>query len=181
MRSGTPSGFSDGELSPIFAVDFAFDSGNVRFWSGLGEITIDSNTYYGAGSVIQISAIEESSEISAKGITITASGLDSSVISWALNETYQNRTVTVHVGTISESLVPDTYILFRGRMDTMDLTENGDTSTVEISAENRLIDLERPRVRRYTNEDQKSLYPNDIALEMVDDLQDMTIDWGKSK
>lgn len=135
MRSGTPSGFSDAELSPIFAIDFAFDSGNVRFWSGLGEITIDSNTYYGSGSVIQISAIEESSEISAKGITITASGLDSSVISWALNETYQNRTVTVHVGTISESLVPDTYVLFKGRMDTIDVTEDGTTSTVEITAE----------------------------------------------
>lgn len=180
MRSGTPSAFSDAEVLPIFAIDFAFDSGNVRFWSGIGDVVIDSNVYTGSGSVISISTIEESSEISAKGVTITASGLDSSVIAFALNEAYQNRTVTIHVGTISESMVPDTYVLFRGRMDTMDLVEDGTTSTLSINAENRLIDLQRPRIRRYTNEDQKSLYPADIGLEMVDDLQDMSIDWGKS-
>jgi len=180
MRTGTPSGFSDGELSPIFGVDLALDSGNLRFWSGIGDVVIDSNNFIGSGSVIEISTIEESNEIAAKGISLTASGLDSSIISLALSENYQNRQITVYVGTIAEDMTTSTYILFRGRLDTMNIEENGEVTNITMTAENRLIDLERPRSRRYTNEDQKSLYPNDVSLEFVDDLQDKSIDWGKS-
>ena len=180
MRTGTPSGFSDGELSPIFGVELALDSGDLRFWSGLGDVTIDGNTFLGAGTVIEISTVEESNEIAAKGISLTASGLDSAIISMALSENYQNRQLTLYVGTIDESMTTSTYILFRGRLDTMNIEENGEATNITMTAENRLIDLERPRIRRYTNEDQKSLYPADVGLEFVDDLQDKTIDWGKS-
>lgn len=180
MRSGTPSAFSDDALSPIMGVHLALDSGDLRFWSGLGDVVIDSQVFSGAGTVIDISTIEESNEIAAKGVTITASGLDSSIISAALSENYQNRTVTIYVGTITEDKTTSTYILFRGRLDTMNIEENGEITNITMTAENRLIDLERPRLRRYTNEDQKSLFPGDIALEFVDDLQDKTIDWGKS-
>lgn len=180
MRSGTPSGFSDSELSPIMAVHFALDSGDIRFWNGLGDVTIDGSTFNGVGSVMAISAIEETNEIAARGATITLSGLDSSVISAALSENYQNRTVTIYVGTIAENRTTAAYVLFRGRLDVMTIEESGELTNISITAENRLIDLERPRIRRYTNEDQKSLYPNDIGLEFVDDLQDKTLDWGQS-
>lgn len=180
MRTGTPSDFSNAELSPIMAVEINLDSANLRFWSGLGTVTIDGKTFDGAGDVIGVSAIEETNEIAAKGVSVTATGLDSTIIAVALTENYQNRPLTIYVGTIDESMVTDTYVLFRGRLDTMNIEENGDSANVTITAENRLIDLERPRNRRYTNEDQKSLYPGDISLEFVDSLQDKTIDWGKS-
>lgn len=180
MRSGVPSAFGDDALKPIFAVHMAFDSGDVRFWSGIGEATIDGDTYLGAGNVLQISNVEETGEIAARGITITGAGLNSSIISTALSENYQNRAITVYIGSITEAGVTDTYVLFRGRMDTMTIEESGETCNVAIAAENRLVDLERPRIRRYTNEDQKSLYSGDLALEFVDDLQDKAIEWGRS-
>ena len=44
---------------------------------------------------------------------------------------------------------------------------------------NVLIDLNRSRVRRYTNEDQQIDYPTDVGFEYVQSLQDFEIKWGR--
>ena len=61
----------------------------------------------------------------------------------------------------------------------MNIEESGDTCVVSVTAENVLIKLERPIVRRFTNEDQKSRFPNDRGLEFVAALQDKDILWGR--
>jgi hypothetical protein len=63
-------------------------------------------------------------------------------------------------------------------MDVMTIDETGETCSITLTAENRLIDLERPRVRRYTSEDQKSLHPNDKGFDFVNSLQEAEIKWG---
>jgi hypothetical protein len=45
--------------------------------------------------------------------------------------------------------------------------------------ENKLIDLERARVARFTSGYQKSIYPNDKGLDFIEDLQDKKIPWGR--
>ena len=52
-------------------------------------------------------------------------------------------------------------------MDTMTIAESGEYSTISISAENKLIALERSKVRRYTAEDQKIDHPTDKGFEFV--------------
>jgi hypothetical protein len=177
MRTA-PTAFADIELAVFLAVEMEFDSGTERFWNGYGTVTIGGEEYYGAGDILGFSAVEEVSEIAARGVSITLSGLNTSMISAALQENYQNRPLTVYYGVI-ESGVYSTATLFKGRMDTMNIVESGETSTVEITAENRLIDLERARTYRYTSEDQKALYPNDLGLDFVADLQDKTVNWGR--
>ena len=63
-------------------------------------------------------------------------------------------------------------------MDVMTIEDAGATATINVSAESRLIDLDRSRTRRFTSEDQKIDYPNDKGLEMVASLQDKQITWG---
>ena len=179
MRTA-PTNFEADSLNPFIAIDLAFDSGNVRLWNGYGEITIGSDTYTGAGSLLAISSVEETGEIAARGVTMTLTGISSDLISVALSENYQNRSAKIYIGTISDTNTISSYQLFGGRLDVMNIEEAGETATISVTAENRLIDLERPRSRRFTSEDQKSLYPNDLGLDYVNDLQDKTLDWGKS-
>ena len=47
-----------------------------------------------------------------------------------------------------------------------------------IAVENKLIILERPVERRYTDQDQKELFVGDKGLEFVDSLQDKSVNWG---
>jgi len=61
----------------------------------------------------------------------------------------------------------------------MNIDEGPETATIAISIESRLIDLERARTLRFTDQSQKSRFPNDRGLEFVEDLQDKQFNWGR--
>lgn len=175
-RSSVPSGFSDTTLTAFMAVDLEFDSGTVRLWNGYDDLSFNSETYTGGGNLLAISPIEENPEISAKGITMSLTGISSTILSYALTENYQYRTCAVYVGTI-DSGTASGYKVFSGRMDVMTITEDGDSCSIQLTAENKLIDLERPRVRRWTSEDQKSIHSGDLGFDFVNSLQEAEIVW----
>lgn len=179
MARTYPAGFDNDSMYLFYAVELEFDSGTVRLWNGTHDAQIESNTFTGAGSLLSISDVEETGEIAARGVTMTLSGLDTSFVSTALAENYQNRHARILFGTISGSTYT-AYTLFRGRMDVMTISEGAESATITLTAENRLIDLERARSYRYTSEDQKALYPNDLGLDYVADLQEKEILWGRT-
>lgn len=168
------------ELRPFVAVEIEFDSGTSRAWSGYGTITIDGNPYYGTGTLGAISAISESTENRASGITLTLSGIPDDLIALALSEQYQGNETRVYLGAMTHLNVPlgDPYLIFKGRIDTMQIGQSEETATITITVENRMIDLERAKIRRYTSEDQKIDYPNDKGLDYVPSIQETELTWG---
>lgn len=193
----------DDVIYPFFAIELLFDGDNtLRLWTGLGTLTHNSQEWVGTGTLLNISTVEEASEIAVKGATVTLSGIPSSVISLALSQPYQGRVCNLYFGmfTVNKLLQQsDDYILlqtgakvllqtdqtsisniFSGYMDQMNILETPSTSTIELVVENRLIDLQRARIARFTSEYQKSLYPSDLGLDFVEDLQDKDISWGRS-
>ncbi len=170
------------ELEPFFAIKLAFDSGDVRIWTGYNDITIASETYIGGGQLLSISPVEETVEVAAKGINFALNGIDSNLVSVALTESYQGRSAKVYLGVLSSgAVVADPYLLFDGRMDVMTIEDGGDTANISLSAESRLIDLERARISRYTDNDQQNKFSGDTALRYVSSLQEKEIAWGSGK
>jgi len=171
----------DSEVFPIWMVKFGFDSGNLNLWSGLGPITYNGDDYTGTGSLGSVEPAEESSDIKATGARFTITGLDSSIISTALTEDYQNRTVTLFYTNLDTNMnqIGTTAITsFVGRLDTMTIREEGETATISVTAENRLVDFEKPRESRYTREDQRARYPGDIMFDFGGGQADEDISWG---
>jgi hypothetical protein len=167
----------DDVVSPFFAVELILESGPVYLWSGYGDLEIEDRTYLGAGSLLSISSVSETTELEAKGASISVSGIPTSFLSLALQEPYQGRECRIYFG-MTDS--PSDYVeVFSGELDQMNIEEAVETATISITAENVLIRLERPVVRRFTNEDQKSRFPNDKGLEYVASLQDKDILWGR--
>ena len=192
-------------VKPFFAVELKFDGNNIlRLWTGVGTLVLpDTTQWFGTGSLLGISSVEETAEMAVKGATLTLSGVPSEVLSLALSEPYQGRVCNLYFGTLSESggitQQDGSYILqqdgskilvqtgetgfnniFSGYMDQMNIEDSAETCTVELKVENKLIDLERARVARYTSGYQKSVYPNDKGLDFVESLQDKKISWGRS-
>lgn len=169
-------------VRPITLVQCAFDSGNLNLWNGIGDLTVDSVDYVGAGTLLNISVISESAELTANGITVALSGVTEPLISKARDEDYQGRELKVLLGIINEdgTVSVDPVVVFSGFMDTMVLNDGGETATIQVSVENRLIEFERTRVRRYTAEDQKIDYPNDKGLEFVAEMAEKEIIWGRA-
>ena len=181
LPSALATEFGKTELKPFYAVEFQFDSGDVRFWTGYGDITANGEEWSGSGTILAITESNETTDLSANGMTFTFSGLESSIVSVALLENYRGRIAKLYVGALDSNNQPvsDLYQIFAGRMDTMSIQEDGQTATLSITVENVLIDLERPRVRKYTNEEQLARYPNDFSLETVASLQEKDIAWGR--
>ena len=151
-----------------------FSDGIVRLWTGYGSITIDSNTFLAGGDILSVSSISENGEVQANGVTIMLSGLSTSLVASALTTAYQGRDLNVYVGVLDASgaVVADPIKVFAGKMDVMTVEDNGADAQISVTAESKLIDLERSRARRYTSEDQKIDYPNDKGLDFIAGLQD---------
>ena len=184
MSRGLSSGFltelSASSLKPFLAMKAEFLEGDVRLWTGYGEISVNSETYTGGGTLLGVSGVEETSEIKATGLNVSLSGVDSTILSVALSANYQNRTFTLFLGMLDEAhqVIASVYQLFQGRMDTISINDSSDTVQFALTVESRLIDLEKPNETRYTGEEQKRLFAGDLGLDFVADLQDKTINWG---
>lgn len=175
LPTGLTSVLGDKELDVYYAVEFNFTSSPIRIWTGYGDKTIYTNTYTGSGDLMSISGLEEVADLSAKSITIGLSAISSSIVSLALQEPYQNRECTVYLGI--NDLAP--LEVFSGYMNTMNITDEGETSSIQLTVDSKLVRLERASNWRYTNENHKARYPNDTFFSYVTDLQDKQVVWGR--
>jgi len=166
-------------VEPFFAIDMFFDEEVLRLWTGLGEADIEGNTYVGTGNLLDVSSVEETSDLSVRGATIILSGMPSQLVSIALQSPYQGRVCNIYFGVMDGNSYSNLTQVFSGYMDEMNISEGPEFSTIELKVENRLIDLERSRTRRYTSGYQKSLYPGDLGLDFVESLQDKRVVWGR--
>lgn len=166
-------------VRPVVLVKLQFDSGAMRVWSGRGDLTFNSEVYSGVGDYGRIGAVEEGVEQRAFGIALSLSGIPAATVSLALGEDVQGRTAEVWLGFLDANygLVADPMLAFRGRMDTMDV-DLGATATVSVTAESRLADWNKPRVRLWTDASQRELYPNDKGFEFVSESVQKEIVWG---
>lgn len=161
----------------FYAIELSFSSSTVRLWTGFGNRVIDGQTYIGAGTLLSISGIEEVADLSAKGVTLTLSGIDATLVSAALQEPYQGRSARILFGATD---VNDFVEVFSGLMDVMTIQEDGTTAKIELTVESKLVTLQRPNVRRYTSESHKLRYPSDTFFDYVEQLQDKEIAWGRT-
>jgi len=180
INSSLLTALQETAIEPYFALEFMFDSGAVRLWTGLGDKSITvrgtSQTFNGTGSLLAISGLEEVNDLSARSVPATLSGIPSSIVSLALQEPYQRRRASIYFGELSQSAVVE---VFSGKMNTMRLIDEGETSQVEVTIESKLVELSRASNYRYTDESHKARYAGDTFFSYVQDIQDLSVTWGR--
>lgn len=166
---------------PALLIELQFLAETVRVWSGVGPLAWQGATWLGVGTLGRVSSVEETLELKAAGASFQLSGVPSELLSHVMGEPIQRRLVSMWLAFFDEDwgLVPDPVLLFRGRMDTVEIHDGGPTATITLFAEVRLRDLERARVRRYTDQDQQAEYPGDLGFAFVTALQETNILWGR--
>lgn len=172
-----------GVVRPIVIAKIGTAGGDVRAWSGVGDLVFNGETYQGTGTLGGVSQVQESADLQANGVTFSLSGVPSELISTALGQMRQGMNAQLWFGALDTStgqLIADPYELFTGFTDVPSIDEGAETATISITAENRLLDLERARTRRYTKEDQAIDYPGDLGFDFVPSLQDKELIWGRS-
>ena len=185
LTSGMATAVASGLLRPAIFYEGEYVSGGasafLRLWTGVGNYVWNTFTWTGGGQLLGITALEETGELKAAGFTVSLSGMPSALIALALASMKKNRSGKLWLGLFDAAgaLIVDPYPIRRGRFDVAVIDDNGTDCTISAKYEDRLVDLQRPRERRYTTEDQAIDYPGDKGFEFVETLQDAKFVWGR--
>lgn len=181
LTSGMVTQISADNITPILLTKLENPEGDLFLWNGFRDIDWQGDTYIGAGGVGTISPIKETLDMEATGVEFTLNGLIDEHIALALSATYKNEFSHVWFGAFDEAnaIVVDPVKLHKGRMDVMTIEEGGENSILRISSENLLVILKQASLRKWTDQDQKTDYPDDRGLEFVSDINDgKKVVWG---
>lgn len=170
---------------PALFCSVTIGTGSYHLWSGLGNKTITvpsgaSRTYLGMGQFAKVSAIEETNEVKANGVTFELSGITPNFISEIIGQNYTNKPVQLYLGFLDQQENPlgSLATLFSGRLDSLQIEDNVDNVKVILTAESALTDLQRNKERRFTDTDQKINFPTDRGLEYMASAQSSNFAWG---
>ena len=193
LNSTALSALSSQEIKVFFAVKLEFDNNPLHLWSGLGNILINGASYTGGGSLLGLSKIDETFEVSSRGAQISLSGIPSSQsepMRLALTEKYHGRKGSIFLcildgdstidlagsGVDNASIFDEVFV---GTMDMMNIDEGEETSTINLALESRLAVLRRPVNRRFTPNWLKSKFPDDRGLDFTNNTPLQKIRWGR--
>lgn len=161
-------------LNVAIVVSITLASGNVvSVWSGVGP---GPGGAVGVGSFLAVSSIEEGNDVFARGIVLTLSGFNASLISDVLSDYAQGLPVTVYLS-INGTLYP----AWVGRTDQPRISVSGNTASISVACENRLVEMNTSATQfRYTQECQAIFYPNDLAFSAVNSVAVQSqLYWGR--
>jgi hypothetical protein len=180
LTAGIDSAVEAGNVPAIVLVEMDFPSGFLRVNNSAVTFPWNGYNWLGLGNLGGIDAIKEGASLESRGLAFRLSGVPPANISFALGQQYQGRACNVWFAPLdpaTHAVVADPVLIFSGRLDTMSI-ELGETATITVTAESRLADWARPRVRRYNHDDQQIDYPGDKGFAFVTSIVDKELRWG---
>ncbi|MFZ9883962.1 MAG: hypothetical protein ACO3ON_00700 [Ilumatobacteraceae bacterium] len=155
-----------------------FTSGTVYVHDAVGTLTYDGNNYLGVGQFGSFDIVDENIETVARGIKVTLSGVDASLVPIVMTEVYQGRNATFYVGFLDANMqfVADPEEVWSGRMDTMSIDLGEKTAVISLSCEYRL--RKEPVLARYTDEDQRLAFAGDSFFNLTQFIPRYKATWG---
>lgn len=178
------------QSAPIYRaeqfVKIVFPDATVRLWTGIGPYRLDDGDQYvglgfmdaaaNRGSLGSISQISETSDLSAQTMELTMAGMPTALMAELRDYAHQGSPVTVKEAqfTSAGTLVPDSYTLFTGIIDTMTFTA-GATLVITINCDGMMrMMLRGPDGHRRTQGDQELCFAGsgDLGLEFAGRLKE---------
>lgn len=164
-RPNLPAGIADivaqDHLEFFMLVKLEFDTGTVYISGADFDVGYEGEVWTslrGLGSVDPI--VESDSEI--PGISLTLSGVPNEAIIHAQTEAYRGRKVTIKWAFFdADDVLCVDSSAWMGFMDVPIITRGKETSTIQVSAENRMIDWQRPRGSLFNHADQQQVDATD--------------------
>ena len=158
-----------------------FPSGIVYLHNSLGSYTWGGHDWLGVGDLGSISQVEEGLDVSPYAITLTLSGLDSTISGAALTEDYYLHGVTVYLGVLDtdDVLIDTPTQIWAGFMDQMNMTVGADGGdAIQLVAESELSRFNKSLNLMYTNTAQQERSSGDLFFNFLHRIEGAKINWG---
>jgi len=128
-----------GTTAHLMSMDFS--GGTIYLATISHDVVWDGQTWQGVGGALGFEPIEEAPDLRASGVPLRLSGVDQSIISALLSQSYRGRSATIYMAKFSAAgtIVADPVNIFTGRLNSgfqIRDTVGGDaqSGTVEITA-----------------------------------------------
>jgi hypothetical protein len=170
-----------GTVVLVQLVKMEFASGTVALNTSNWDFDIGGVIFKGAYGLGSISVITDSpGEV--QGLQLEMSGASSDAIALALDGSDEVQGTPVTLGTLlldstTYAIVDVVMVDWVGQLDTMSASEEGGASVIRATAESRAVDLLRGNPLTYSDADQQTLYPGDLAFEYVVSDADKPVVW----
>ncbi|PNU03941.1 hypothetical protein [Novosphingobium guangzhouense] len=152
-------------------------------------VTGNATIHYGGeewsaiGGLGQIDTVGEGTDGSAVGVKATLYQVPSEFRDDIADQAVRGCLYELYVGALDPGYreVVGFKNIWKGRLDTYEIVDAGETITVTAGGESRMRDQRRPAIRRFTDWWQQRRYPGDRAFEYVSRMVEVPILWAKSK
>ena len=136
-------------------------------------------TFTGMGWLAKISTVPQTTKTQAQNLSLSLSGIPSTLVTEVINEVRITGTVTLWIGFFdgNNNLLTDPVQIFSGSSDVPSITDDGATSTITITYENSLLSLNLAPNRQFDDADQQIYYPGDLGFSFVDQLPNCALFW----
>lgn len=167
---------------------FDLGSGLYGFWTGAGPFVHNGVTYVGAGSLIEVDGVRQTSGLESVGLVARLTAIENSeltpdVLATIEQEVYHQRPCTImttyfDAGTLALLSVE---VKYRGIIDRILHTESiGGQAALEVYLESRTRDHQRTGYRRRGDVDQRRLNPLDDSMRHVAIVATERVLFGRS-
>lgn len=140
------------------------------------DIVISSITWVGTRGLGGIGPIEESDN-GVSGITLTLAGITQEHIAGLLSEDIQGKKITVQMAVLNQSTEPPTVAIdpavWQGLLDNQSFIDS--QGQMIVTAENRLIEWDKARLLRFSDQDLKRTRPTDNFFKYADTMANKEI------
>lgn len=165
VLNGTAGGFA-------LLLELQFTA-TLRFSTSSVTLRYAGNDYLGTGILGAVEKVSDSPGES-KALRMTLSGIPTQVLAIALAEPVRGKPCLLRLAVLDpeSQAILDAPVVWSGTVDQMPVShqtsEAGEsTCTVSVIAEHRGATFGRPKPLRYTDADQRRLYPTDTSLRFI--------------
>ncbi len=161
-----------GFTSPVNITDCSFPL--------TSSVSGSSVTYTASDFIMGISNFTEETDVTKTSLTLSLSGADQTFISTVLNENVVNDSVDIFRGLLNSSnaLVADPFLLYSGTIDSFTVSENKNSSNVNLQIVSHWADFDKTNGRKTNNTSQQRFFSADVGMDFSSEtVQD--IKWGR--
>jgi hypothetical protein len=178
LTTDLAAALASGEILPFFMATLQFKTSVQRVWTGLGNLTVDGQTFAGIGTLGEIGTITEGTNLEARGTYVKLSGIDPVLLGESLTDVQPGLTALLWLGCMDTNgnVIGTPYQVFSGIIDQPSIEVSDETISITLNLESKVIDFQRASQRKYTSADQRAMtHPNDSFFDYVEQMNDVAL------
>lgn len=179
--SGTIESALAGQIvNGAFLVFLDWPGGAGRYWTGVGDLSWDSQTWTGVGDLGRIDKVADSLDKKDIGIELSLNLLNDSIRNEITGNDPRGRDASVYLAIMDPDTVSvlDAYDLFPGFIDRVELEDGGTSGRILVRVVSELARFKKQRFVQLSNSHQRWLYPNDEGMEFASHMDEPVL-WGR--